>query len=461
MVFQYRASVRKGYEGKGYISLVGLKGFNVCCLSTKILISEEEWKEYRSGFYQPSKFMKSLDIRFAAFDNILSQFMAIVAKENDEQHFPAIVRGAHKAIEIYRDASIREPKNDYSGITSFTDFANRIFGEMREGKLKSYRTGEPYGSESVRSMEVRIKQVAAYEKHLERAITFDDITSSFQRDFINWRCANGAAGNTVSGELKCIKQIMRIAYNIGLTKNIDFRNRGFVPRWEKKEFLVLTPEMIAEMENLDIKSARQFSRMLRDAGITKSQDVDRRLDFSDKNKWYRRFMQSRDIFLLGYYTGLRYVDYSRLCKKMIVERQGRLFIEIVLTRRDRKCLIPLDKRVLPILDRYGGKVPYVCLPTYSAMLRNIGILLGWTHEADVETDIIHIRRGGRICDLITPDTAIRSFATNYYNAGVPVKSIMAITGHELIETFRDFIGQDSKEIALTSAKDFKNTFIHS
>jgi integrase len=50
-------------------------------------------------------------------------------------------------------------------------------------------------------------------------------------------------------------------------------------------------------------------------------------------------------------------------------------------------------------------------------------------------------------ELVTTHTARRSFATNLYRAGVPTRTIMAITGHQTEQAFRLYIRLNADEHA--------------
>jgi integrase len=55
-------------------------------------------------------------------------------------------------------------------------------------------------------------------------------------------------------------------------------------------------------------------------------------------------------------------------------------------------------------------------------------------------------------DLICSHTARRSFATNAYKKGLPISSIMQITGHKTESSFRKYIQLSGKEHALELIK---------
>ena len=63
--------------------------------------------------------------------------------------------------------------------------------------------------------------------------------------------------------------------------------------------------------------------------------------------------------------------------------------------------------------------------------------------------------GTRFCDMITSHTARRSFATNAYAAGVPLASIMAVTGHSREEKLRVYLKLQAEDKAIIASKAFK------
>ena len=102
-------------------------------------------------------------------------------------------------------------------------------------------------------------------------------------------------------------------------------------------------------------------------------------------------------------------------------------------------------------------MPSLSRSTFTKYLKLIGELLGWTwiHHDDNHPD----EPGERFCDLISSHTARRSFATNAYAAGIPLPSIMAVTGHSSEKNLRIYLKLSRQEKAVIAAADFKG-FIH-
>ena len=42
-------------------------------------------------------------------------------------------------------------------------------------------------------------------------------------------------------------------------------------------------------------------------------------------------------------------------------------------------------------------------------------------------------------DMVSSHTARRSFATNFYEDGVPIKQLMAVTGHTTESSFKNYV----------------------
>lgn len=163
---------------------------------------------------------------------------------------------------------------------------------------------------------------------------------------------------------------------------------------------------------------------------------------------------ARDVFMVGCFTGQRLSDYSRINTSMIKTIKGTKFIDIVQKKTGKEVLIPLDKRVKAILDKYDGQLPYINHNLLNYNIKLVGVLLNWTWEPRFEGNVGKFRKGPRFCDMIYSHTARRSFATNAYMAKVPTASIMAITGHATEEKFRVYLKQQLQEDAVLAARDF-------
>lgn len=175
-----------------------------------------------------------------------------------------------------------------------------------------------------------------------------------------------------------------------------------------------------------------------------------KLELPDKH-----MSQVRDLFLLGFYTGSRFGDYSQLDKSMI--RNG--VIHITSHKTGVESLIPCSPRVVEILKRNGGHAPKM---SQVELNREIKIVCARAKiNQPVTTTIV---KGGKQVKTTKPKYMLvsshcgrRSLATQMVLNGVPERSVMLITGHKTASSLASYIRTTKEENAksLKSNKLFK------
>ena len=146
----------------------------------------------------------------------------------------------------------------------------------------------------------------------------------------------------------------------------------------------------------------------------------------------------RDRFILGCVTGLRFSDYSRLSADHI---QGHL-ISILTKKRNRSVVIPMHEYVTQIFEKWNYNLPPdLSLRQYNNVLPIIAQKSGIRDEVVVEKKIngkVEMQKVPKF-ELVKTHTPRRSFATNAYQAGIPVRNIMLITGHKTEDSFFRYV----------------------
>jgi integrase len=162
----------------------------------------------------------------------------------------------------------------------------------------------------------------------------------------------------------------------------------------------------------------------------------------------------RDIFLVGCYTGLRISDYGRIKPEHIKETDGQHLLTISQQKTGSDVVIPLLPIALSILKKYDFHIPDLPSLTMNNGLKKLGQAAGYNSELRVIQS-----NGGQIKEVtvpkwkkITSHVARRSFATNFYRAGIPIAIIMKITGHKSEAMFMKYIAIDATENALKFAE---------
>jgi len=133
-----------------------------------------------------------------------------------------------------------------------------------------------------------------------------------------------------------------------------------------------------------------------------------------------------NLFVLHCHTGLRHTDWTKVSLNSI--ESVKLYVR---TQKTKKAVvIPVHPIIPEILNRYG---PDLKIPTNQEANR----VLKWIGEYALLKKIT--KENPEKWHQIRTHTVRRSFATNAYLSGIPMISIMQITGHRKTETFHRYI----------------------
>ena len=264
--------------------------------------------------------------------------------------------------------------------------------------------------------------IEKYSKKIGKKLRFEDITVDFRDDLVKYlKTVKHDKGdyykpNTIARVIKNLKTWMNAAYDKGLTNNDDFRKKAFSVTKEDPETVYLTEKEIERVSRLDLSASPRLERV-------------------------------RDVFVVLCNIGIRYSDYLNLKKENIFP-QG--YIHVITQKTKEPVDVPLNPLVRQVLGRYNGEFPPApSNQKFNDYLKEVIIASGIDREIPItETRGTQtVRKVKRLSDLVTAHTARRSFATNLYNAGVPVLSIMKLTGHKTEGVFMRYIRQTQEENA--------------
>lgn len=232
-------------------------------------------------------------------------------------------------------------------------------------------------------------------------VDFDIIGKDFYIKFTDYLKAKGFKPNTIGSHIKRIKRLMNEANQDNLTTNKDHQKRDFKVLKEDADTIFLNEAEIKMLYEMEIEFPG-----------------------------YRRI---RDIFVLNCYTGLRHSDWHKVTKEKI--ENGKLY---VLTQKTKEpVIIPVKPLVKEILEKYES--------IYIPSNQKTNDSLRWIGEKAHEKEL---GNGNKKKWLeIRTHTARRSFATNAYLAGIPMRDIMQITGHRTTDSFLKYIRVTKLETA--------------
>jgi integrase len=328
----------------------------------------------------------------------LRQIESFLLDEYDEQFPPGtdypseIVR--QKAEEIKRAFQVFSGKrvgqdNTVTIFQYIDDFKECYKNKLSHNYLKHYTSLKTH--------------LLNFEKESGFQITFESIGKEFYNRFTDYMRLKGKKINTIGANLRRLKRLMNEALEDKLTENTGHRGKNFRVLNEDVDAIYLTEEEIKAYWELNL--------------------VD------------ERYRQIRDLFVLHCYTGLRHSDWYKVSPDNI--RNGNLHI---LTQKTKEpVVIPLHPMVQEILVKYCNNLP---TPSNSEVNRVLKIIAEYAKINNLGG--VAISKWSQI----TCHTARRSFATNAYLGGIPMYSVMQITGHKKTETFLRYIRVSKLENAM-------------
>jgi len=233
-------------------------------------------------------------------------------------------------------------------------------------------------------------------------VDFDTIGKDFYLQFTHYLKEIGLKPNTIGSHIKRVKRLMNEAVEDNLTTNQEHHKREFKVIKVDVDTVYLTEAEIQALYELEI-------------------------DIPEKRR-------VRDIFVLNCFTGLRHSDWSKVSFENI--HNGNLYVRTQKT--DEPVILPVKPLVLEILNKYNNKLGVISLQKTNEAIRFIGQL---AYSKQIKS--ININKWLEI----RTHTARRSFATNAYLAGIPIRDIMQITGHRKTESFLKYIRVTKLETA--------------
>ncbi|TPV33219.1 integrase [Paucihalobacter ruber] len=163
----------------------------------------------------------------------------------------------------------------------------------------------------------------------------------------------------------------------------------------------------------------------------------------------------RDIFIFQCFTGMRYNELFRISPRTVYKDYLILKEEKDSTKKDRK--IPLTDAAKFILRKYKNNLPLISNQKQNEYIKNL--LKEMEYNREVEFTKTKNKEQTTITknffDRISTHTARRTFITLMRNNKVPIKSIMAITGHKdikIIESYYSVNDDTTKDAVIDTFK---------
>jgi integrase family protein len=309
-----------------------------------------------------------------------------------------------------------KPDKVVNGFEYFTDFVSD-FVSSAKGMINK-NTGKEYSQSRIYLYNLALVSLRDFENYTKKQIKFSEYNAQLNDDFVEF-CRNEKkySANSIGELVSSIKALLRKAKEKGYTIADDLES--FTKTKEESISVALSE---AEIERL---VAFDFSK-------------DKRLE------------NTRDLMILGLWTGLRVSDVMAL--PAIDPDSKFIEVEPQKTRNTSgiKVVIPLHHHIKDMIRKRGMPTP-LNSSYFNKFVKEVCRIVGFNDEVEGTLMNPKTRRKERGVfekwQLISSHTCRRSFATNLYLMNFPTLSIMKITGHTTEASFLKYIKVTPKEHA--------------
>lgn len=376
-----------------------------------IYVHNKKYKFFTGEHIEPSKwnglkqevkkseFSSEINERLRAQGQALYQTVKSLEHDGIEVNKESIERRLH---EILNRTSDNKSTADGSNAL-LTDFVAQLIQDERENKRVF--EGRQFSTHTIKTHNTTLNHLRNYEEAMGVRLSFHTLDQSFYASFVHYLNAQGKALNSVGTQIKNIKAFASEARKRGIKVSADVEK--FKKLAEDTDKVYLSMKELQTLYDLDLSTKKKLDR-------------------------------TRDVFLLGCFTGLRFADLQQLKQEHLSENR----IRILTQKTKETVVIPMHPMVKGILEKYNYIPPRaISNQKFNENLKELCKLADLDH-----TEVISITKGGATTTslepkhkLVSAHTARRSFATNLYLAGLDSLSIMKMTGHRTEKAFLTYI----------------------
>lgn len=268
------------------------------------------------------------------------------------------------------------------------------------------KTGRTISKRTIQEYITTFGCLQDFEKENKEAVEFETFDLNTLKDFRDYlTTVKDYALNNIAKHLSNVQQFFRAAYDEKFPVDPDVYNpKKFYIAHEEAENVYLNEQEIKAISDLKLEGTKDLCR---------------------------------DKFILACNTGLRISDFNNLKSHEIKNN----FLSLFQNKTGGKVVIPINEKIREILNKYDGNMPKISDQKLNQYLKII------CKEAGIveETEKMQTKGGKKISsvykkyDMVSAHTARRSYASNSVRKGVPIQSIMRITGHKKESVFLKYV----------------------
>ena len=316
------------------------------------------------------------------------------------------------------------------------DFLSFFAHVAEQTKIRSNaKTNKPLAATTTKAFNQTLRVLKEFQTKKKTKLDFETIDRDFYDSFKKFMEKDlKFSVNTIGKHFKQIKTVLNEATEMGLNTNLRYKSKHFRVITEAANNIYLNESELMDLQKLDLSKNPRLAKV-------------------------------RDLFIIGAWTGLRFSDFSRLTRdNIITDTEGNQNFKIKTLKTDTEVDIPILPQTMAVLHIYGGP-DNLSLPEsisnqkMNEYLKEIGEMvtsLNVPFNKERTTGGMKISTNKMKWEYLSTHTARRSFSTNMFERGIPVQSIMSITGHKTEQEFYKYIQMNPTD----KAKIFRNEFFN-
>lgn len=377
--------------------------------STKQFVETSFWvKENRSGqrvqrVMQTNRYPNHSDIN-QKLDNLKNDIQKVFLRYTNDNNIDPTPKELKELLNTYLK---RGKAQAVVKLPTFMEYLEHSFiDRSKRGVRVNRKNGKALSNDTIKTYNTLLGHLKEFNPNLD----WKDINLNFHSDFTAFLMEEYDLSNSSVGkDFSIIKVVCSEAYYEKINPYDDYTNPMFSVTRETSDSIHLNNEEVNILWNLD---------------LTRNKNLE----------------QTRDLFVLGCLTGLRYSDYSRIKKDQI---DGyKLHVKTVKGGKQLEVNVR-DPKAQAIINKYNRQLPQGAVnQVFNKWLKDICKDIP-QFQTIIEKS--YTKGGKRITEeipkyeMIKSHSARRSFCTNEVEAGTPIAIIMSNSGHTSEKSFWKYV----------------------
>ena len=255
-------------------------------------------------------------------------------------------------------------------------------------------------------------------------LSYDDIDWDFKNRFETWLYkTHSHSQNNAAKILQIVKQFMREEHKREYHNNTKLDQQGFsIKNVKVKNKIRLTPEEVKALIDLDLSDRLHFDRV-------------------------------RDMFIAACFSGLRISDWKQIDKTKLIQRNGRLLLQLMTVKSKSIVKIPVLPELYMILEKYDFQLPTMEPQPFNRSIKKVlklaipesTFLRKYSESGETKSETAYK------WEYASSHAGRRTFASNQYKKGWSLRLIKEILGHATEAQTEEYMDISNDELAEMAA----------